>query len=161
MDNSGRPMVVKHNVYVATDDPVVVRREIDALPERIGPNTVLWNSCHELTFYFNPTDADAFHLNGHDEAGFRDDGGKEEDTCYQRYHRNIVSIADMFLLCRARTFIGEYNSNWGRVIREMRVRLNTAIGGDVDDELTPGDALAYTLDTRIAWGSDKLPIPGT
>ena len=40
-----------------------MRGEIDALPDRVGPNAVMWNDCHELSFYFNPTDADAFHLN--------------------------------------------------------------------------------------------------
>jgi hypothetical protein len=61
----------------------------------------------------------------------------------------------MFLLCRAQIFIGEYNSNWGRVIREMRVRLS---GNNelIDD----ASVLAYTLDTRIAWGLDKPSIPG-
>ncbi|KAL7453914.1 hypothetical protein ACHAWC_005553 [Mediolabrus comicus] len=44
-----------------------------------------------------------------------------------RYHRNIASVADMLILGKARTFVGEYNSNWGRLIRTMRVRLNAPI----------------------------------
>ncbi|KAL3799660.1 hypothetical protein ACHAW5_004309 [Stephanodiscus triporus] len=156
-DDGGRPTIVRHHVYVATDDPAVVRGEIEALPNRVGPNVVLWNGCHELTFYFNPTNADAYHLNGDGEGGFR---SQREDTCLARYHRNIVSIADMFLLCRARTFIGEYNSNWGRVIRTMRVRLNPT-GGGGDDASAPGGPLTYTLDTRIAWGSDRERSPGS
>jgi hypothetical protein len=169
-DEGGRPTIVRHSVYVATDDPIAVRGEIDALPDRVGPNAVMWNDCHELSFYFNPTDADAFHLNGDGEGGFRDDGGngnREEDTCFARYHRNIVSVADMFLLCRARTFIGEYNSNWGRVIRTVRVRLLDPTlarwegdGGGVGGAPARG-GLTYTLDTRIAWGSNRERSPGS
>lgn len=150
-------LIVKYNVYIATDDPTVVLSEIESMPERIGSNVILWNTCHELTFYFNPTTnaavENAFHLNGNGEEGFHDEG--VVDTCHQRYHRNIVSIVDMFILCRAHIFIGEYNSNWGRVIREMRVRLsgNNDLSHDATD-------LAYTLDTRVAWGSDKPLIPG-
>ena len=155
---TGQQVIVKHNVYIATDDPIIVQSGIESMPERVGPNVILWNICHELTFYFNPTTTsaateNAFHLNGNGEEGFHDEG--VVDTCHQRYHRNIVSIVDMFLLCRAQIFIGEYNSNWGRVIREMRVRLS---GNNelIDD----ASMLAYTLDTRIAWGSDKPSIPG-
>jgi hypothetical protein len=92
-DEGGRPTIVRHSMYVATDDPIAVRGEIDALPDRVGPNAVMWNDCHELSFYFNPADADAFHLNGDGEGGFRDDGGngnREEDTCFARYHHSIV-----------------------------------------------------------------------
>ena len=67
-DEGVRPTIVRHSVYVATDDPIAVRGEIDALPDRVGPNAVMWNDCHELSFYFNPTDADAFHLNGDGEG---------------------------------------------------------------------------------------------
>ena len=43
---------------------------------------------------------------------------------------------------------GEHKSNWGRVICEMRVRLN-----DNDQILDDASVLSYTLDNRIAWGS--------
>ena len=89
-------------VYVATDDPIVVKEEIANLPNRIDERTVLWNDCHELSFYFNPTDESSFHLNGDGETGFRDG---TEDTCFNRYHRNIASIADMVILAKSRTFV--------------------------------------------------------
>jgi hypothetical protein len=41
-DKGGRPTIVRHSVYVATDDPIAVRGEIDALPECVGPNAVMW-----------------------------------------------------------------------------------------------------------------------
>ena len=33
--------VMKHNVYIATDDPIVARQEIDALPNHIDVNTIV------------------------------------------------------------------------------------------------------------------------
>jgi hypothetical protein len=83
IDDNGRRMIVRHNVYVATDDPLVVRDEIAALPNRVGPNAVLWNECHELTFYFNPTDADAYHPSGSGEGGLSDES--RVDYCFERY----------------------------------------------------------------------------
>lgn len=93
---------IKRVVYVATDDPIVVKEEIANLPNRIDERTVLWNDCHELSFYFNPTDESSFHLNGDGEAGFSDG---TEDNCFKRYHRNIASVADMMILAKSRTFV--------------------------------------------------------
>ena len=93
---------IQRNVYVATDDPVVVKGEIADLPNHIDERTILWNDCHELSFYFNPTDDSAFHLNGDGEKGFNDG---TEDSCFKRYHRNIASVADMMLLAKSRTFM--------------------------------------------------------
>lgn len=112
-NDNGKVQVMKHNVYIATDDPIVVGQEIAALPNHVNENTILWNDCHQLTFYFNPSDASAFHLNGNGEDGFEQEEEGAEDSCFMRYHRNIASIADMMILSKARTFIGEYNSNWG------------------------------------------------
>jgi len=141
-----------HHVYIATDDPVTVQEEIASLPQvqHVSPNTIRWNDCHELRFYFNPTDGKAFHLNGDGEQGFQPNHQEaaREENCSARYQRNIVSIADMMILTKARVFIGEFNSNWGRFIRTMRVRLD-------------GDAgLTKVLDTRIAWGPTSARAPG-
>mmetsp|Transcript_22011 Transcript_22011/g.47850 ORF Transcript_22011/g.47850 Transcript_22011/m.47850 type:complete len:555 (-) Transcript_22011:88-1752(-) len=167
-NEKGDLQVMKHNVYVATDDPIVVRQEIAALPNQVNQNTVLWNDCHQLTFHFNPTDASAFHLNGDGEKGFEQEGEGTEDSCFMRYRRNIASIADMMILSKARTFIGEYNSNWGRVIRTMRVRLNVPVAQSddtsatvVENSIVQGmDSLTRTLDSRIAWGSTRERSPG-
>lgn len=165
--------IMKHNVYIATDDPLVVKQEIADLPvEHINENTILWNECHELTFYMNPTDESAFHLNGDGEHGFKDDSDNTPeggDNCFMRYHRNIASIADMMILSKAKTFIGEYNSNWGRVIRTMRVRLNSPVVQDDSGEGETGEVtqkavnsfdFTKVLDTRIAWGSTVARTPG-
>ena len=103
MNESGKVTeTIKRVVYVATDDPIVVKEEIANLPNLIDERTVLWNDCHELSFYFNPTDESAFHLNGDGETGFSDG---TEDNCFKRYHRNIASVADMVILAKSRTFV--------------------------------------------------------
>jgi len=162
---------IKRVVYVATDDPIVVKEEIANLPNRIDERTVLWDDCHELSFYFNPTDESAFHLNGDGETGFSDG---TEDNCFKRYHRNIASVADMVILAKSRTFIGEFNSNWGRLIRTMRVRLDPYsiqydfLNRDIEKNIV-GDVLPLpeqpkftkTLDMRVAWGPTTARLPGT
>uniref|UniRef100_A0A7S2KVQ3 Uncharacterized protein n=1 Tax=Skeletonema marinoi TaxID=267567 RepID=A0A7S2KVQ3_9STRA len=160
----GEVIRIPRVVYVATDDPVVVKEEIANLPNRIDDRTVLWNDCHELSFYFNPTDESAFHLNGDGETGFSDG---TEDTCFNRYHRNIASIADMVILAKSRTFVGEFNSNWGRLMRTMRVRLDLPTlqddGGNIYIDKKAGGALpkySKTLDMRIAWGPRTPRLPG-
>lgn len=169
----GKLQMQKHNVYVATDDPIVVKQEVANLPNQIGKDSVLWNECHELTFYFSPADFYSFHLNlngrdvgeveedyeheeggGGGERGRRQEKEKDGDNCFARYDRNIGSIADMVIAAKAQTFIGEYNSNWGRLIRTMRVRLNKPSGNKWLAKLT------RTLDTRIAWGNPLERPPG-
>ena len=160
-NDDGAKKVMKHNVYIATDDPIVVRQEIDELENHVDANTILWNDCHELTFYFNPTNASAFHLSGKVK-------GKEatEDSCFARYDRNIVSIVDMMILSKARTFIGEYNSNWGRLIRTVRVRLNDTIPlaneENRNKNVNTKQIRSFTqiLDTRVAFGKTIESTPG-
>ena len=61
---------LKHNVYVATNDPIVIQQEIVALPNYLNPNIIVWN-CYELKLFFSPVqNLTAFHLNGHGEDGF-------------------------------------------------------------------------------------------
>ena len=102
VNEEGESERLKRTVYVATDDPVVVKKEIADLPHHIDERTILWKGCHELSFFFNPTEESAFHLNGDGEGGFLD-GSK--DNCFNRYHRNIASVADMMILAKSRTFV--------------------------------------------------------
>eukprot|EP00986_Skeletonema_menzelii_P004751 scaffold1665_cov149-Skeletonema_menzelii.AAC.1 len=126
LNEHGEVERMKRIVYVATDDPVVVKKEIADLPHHIDESTILWNGCHELSFYFNPTKESGFHLNGDGERGFLD-GSK--DNCFDS---------------------GEFNSNWGRLLRTMRVRLRDS--GDAE--------YSKTLDMRIAWGVMQPRLPG-
>jgi hypothetical protein len=147
--------ILEHNLWVATDDPDVVKQEINRLiaedrtadiNTKYGGNTaptLLYNRCHKFTFYFNPTQDKSFHIGGN---GERDpiDG----DTCSARYHRNIASMVDLWMLARSRTFVGEFNSNWGRLLRVVRMRLTNV------------EPFSILLDTRIAWGRDTVGGPG-
>ncbi|KAL7466475.1 hypothetical protein ACHAXS_006772 [Conticribra weissflogii] len=135
---------IERNVYVATDDPIVVTKEIADASVPEAENIIHSNGCHRLTFYFNPTQDTVFHI---DESG-------DDDSCFARYHRNIVSMADLWILARSHTFIGEYNSNWGRLLRTMRTVMN-----DDDSEGGSGE-LTKTIDTRVAWGPDRPRCPG-
>lgn len=68
-------------VYIATDDPATVRKEIDELPKAKGGNTIADN-CYRLRFIFSPAaqeDGTVYHLNS---KGFHDD-------CRDRYLRNV------------------------------------------------------------------------
>ena len=91
-------------VYIATDDPATVRREIDELPKAKGGNTIVDN-CHRLRFIFSPAaqeEETIYHLNS---KGFRDD-------CRERYLRNIQAIADLMILTKSEKLIADFNSNW-------------------------------------------------
>ncbi|KAL7522679.1 hypothetical protein ACHAWX_007708 [Stephanocyclus meneghinianus] len=165
VNEKGEIEMMKHNVYVATDDPVVVKQEIATLmavahtaataavnnhnknqhhdPQLQSHPALLFNGCHQLTFYFNPTQETSFHI-----AGTGERTPIQGDTCQARYNRNIASIADLWMLARSRTFIGEFNSNWGRLLRVVRLRL------------TDVDPFSVVLDMRIAWGRDDVGRPG-
>ena len=93
-------------VYVATDDPTVVRDEIDQFPKaRRGWGDIVADNCHRLRFIFSPAAHDtksAYHLNA---KGFNDD-------CNLRYKRNIQAIADLMILTKSEKLIADFNSNW-------------------------------------------------
>ena len=67
-------------------------------------------------------------------------------------------------------FSGEFNSNWGRLIRTMRVRLDSPILLDdgwnslgaakqvLQDQLPK--KFTKVLDTRVAWGPTHARMPG-
>ena len=144
---------MKHHVYVATDDPYVVQQEIKELPHHVGndPLTIMWNTCHEIKFYFTPeNNSSSFHIS---------DKGKKA-SCFDRYHRNIVSMVDFFILTKAKTVIVEYNSNWGRIIYTSRVRMNTTIvdfgNGTVKEYLSQ----AFPEDIRVGWGGNDPGMIG-
>ena len=79
------------------------------------------------------------------------------------------SSTSLMLLSLGVYFSGEFNSNWGRLIRTMRVRLDAPIlqndGGSSigdDKEVIGGELPKFTkvLDTRVAWGPTHARMPG-
>lgn len=104
-----------HLVYVATDDPRIIKQEITGMKKDDLGFTVM-NKCHKFNFVFGPPTKDdkSIHLNS--------EGGHK--NCVDRYKRNIAGIADLLILAKSNLFVGEFNSNWGRLVRVFRMRLN-------------------------------------
>lgn len=86
------------------------------------------------------------------------------------YKRNIHSIADLMILAKSNTFVGEFYSNWGRIVRIFRAHFNDkyamhdsnsfSLGDLFRDEETAEPPVLFH-DTRTAFGEGKLlPPPG-
>jgi len=136
-------------VYIATDDPVTVRREVDEL----GPETghgVLFNNCHNIKF----TVSKVKKILG-------------SSACAARYARTVADISDFIVVRTADTFVGEFNSDWGKLIRLFRLALNWEVGViGHRGMLGPAQKLAMgrrggaeidrspvlLKDTKVAWG---------
>ncbi|KAL3791653.1 hypothetical protein HJC23_003910 [Cyclotella cryptica] len=112
-------------IYVATDDPNTVRKEIAQLPKVKGGYTVL-NGCQKAEFIFSPSSETitSFHMT----PCRKYLGTCGGDDCSKRYARSIAAIADLTILTRAEKFVGEYNSNWGRLIRDFRTAFKDNLG---------------------------------
>lgn len=135
-------------VYVATDDPQEVQREIDALPKDSYGNTMLsTDSCHKFRFIFSSFD--------HEKSlGFHIDAGKSKDPCEDRYARNIAGIADLMILAKSDVFVGEFNSNWGRLVRTFRLKMNNSA------KIVNGARPVIEREMRVAWGFKRPGPPG-
>ena len=90
------------------------------------------------------------------------------------FHFNICIFHDVLMLNylyhQSCTFSGEFNSNWGKLLRTMRVRLDTPIiqddGGwnsDTEEKIVGNlkPRFSKTLDVRTAWGPTVPRLPGT
>ncbi|GAX10781.1 hypothetical protein FisN_13Lh385 [Fistulifera solaris] len=85
------------DIYIATDDPVTVGKEIKQL--KAGTK---WK-IHIL-------------------SGHRSHPGHvlQENNCTVRYAMTMDALAELEVLIRADVFVGEFNSNWGKYIHTMR-----------------------------------------
>jgi len=153
-----------HLIYVATDDPKMVKQELSFM-KKDDQGHIMMNDCHKFNFLFGPMPKDdilSSHLNA--------EGGNK--NCVDRYKRNIAGIADLLILAKSNLFIGEFNSNWGRLVRVFRMRLNDELfmsNGEVEgeDEQLLGGKRRRTAKTvahpvltkglKVAWGK---PHPG-
>lgn len=149
-----------HLVYVATDDPRVVQKELSFFKKNDAGHTVM-NDCHKFNFMFGPMPKNDIpsHLNA--EGGHR--------NCVHRYQRNIAGIADLLILAKSNLFVGEFNSNWGRLVRVFRMRLNDELIAANGPEEVEGDDSAgsqkirrtaktvvhpvLTKGLKVAWGN--------
>jgi len=154
-------------IYLSTDDPGTIKEEISRLPMGQGGTTIV-GGCERVRFVFSPHDEnESLHLS---------EGGVGKVDCVKRYERNIHAIADLMILTKSNTFVGEFNSNWGRVVRIFRTQLNDMyvmpdnpfswkklFGLDSHEEKPVGNVEHPVLlhDIRIAFAEDKsVPPPG-
>lgn len=158
-------------VYVATDDPATVREEIvnltvavsyaggsaGALPA--GSNSTIIkltgndgeDFCLRLAFAFHPgSDSVSEHLHNRN----------SKDTCFKRYQRNVAAISDLMILTRADTFVGEYNSNWGRLVRTLRTSFDNNDDVPAKNATTEEWGAVIVRDVVVAWGSNAPKHPG-
>jgi hypothetical protein len=108
------------DIYVATDDPETVKSEISALE----PNG--------FRFYFNPDSASS---TGH---------MHDDSDCARKYERTISAMADLIMMARSTTAVGEYSSSWGSLVRFHRTFLADGHVGS-----------ATVRDMRIAFGGES------
>mmetsp|Transcript_30262 Transcript_30262/g.54800 ORF Transcript_30262/g.54800 Transcript_30262/m.54800 type:complete len:575 (-) Transcript_30262:99-1823(-) len=153
-------------IYLATDDMRAVTKEISKLPRGQGGTTIV-GGCERVHFVFSP---DAHHGSFH-----LSEGGVKVD-CVQRYKRNIHSIADLMILTKSNTFVGEFNSNWGRLVRIFRTQLNDmyvlpdnsfswkelfGLTQKEETHVVKAGPPVLIHDIRIAFAEDKpIPPPG-
>jgi hypothetical protein len=131
-------------VYIATDDRKQVLSEIDQLPKDDEGNTVV-NECHKFKFITSPHHNDIFNLHAE----------KAMSNCRGRYSRNIASVGDMMIAAKSDRFVGEFNSEWGRLVRIFRMQLTDVEG--VYDHVSP---TVVQRDMKVAWGNEEPLPPG-
>lgn len=79
----------RRHIYIATDDPTTVKKEISELSDR-----------DHWIFHFNPL-APSGHLD-------------TLEDCHAKYEHTIAAIFDLTVLETSAIFVGELSSNWGR-----------------------------------------------
>ena len=52
------------------------------------------------------------------------------------YARNIAAIADMIILSRSSKLVADFNSNWGRFIRNFRLFIDCKHGLHLEDMIS-------------------------
>uniref|UniRef100_A0A7S1VDJ4 Uncharacterized protein n=1 Tax=Grammatophora oceanica TaxID=210454 RepID=A0A7S1VDJ4_9STRA len=116
-------------VYIATDDPITIQEEIAAL-----------NATSGLNFVLSPKpEASQGHV-------------KDAKDCATKYDFTISMVMDLYLLVHASVFVGEFNSNWGRLVGYLRVHF-----ADVHERVM---GTAQPREIRIAFGPTGRNSPG-
>lgn len=95
------------HIYIATDDPVTIRNEIEQFEA----------THHDSHWIFHLLADHRLHNNGHMNT---------EPDCHVRYNMTMDAIVDLEVMIRAQVFVGELNSNWGRFIHTMRTEFTGA-----------------------------------
>ena len=131
-------------IYIASDDPGQIKEEISKYPAGDAGNLILpgVDECHGLRFYLREDSTS---------AEFRKKGSTSD--CSIQYRRTISSVADLIILAKSTTFIGEFGSSFTRLVRTFRAALN-----DIPGREEEGPVLVR--DTRVVWGKPHPGPPG-
>ena len=100
------------------------------------------DECHGLRFYLREDSTSTAFM-------------KKESAsdCSIQYRRTISSVADLLILAKSSTFVGEYGSGFGRFVRTFRAALN-----DYPSREDEGPVLVR--DSRVVWGNAHPGPPG-
>ena len=96
------------SIFVATDDPTQVKKEISHLPQI----TTDLGSCKERFVFPASSEATSFHVTPCRKYKKTCAG----DNCHKRYQRIIAAVGDMMILSRADKLVCDYNSSWGCIL---------------------------------------------
>jgi len=108
-------------VYIGTNDPNAMKEEIRSLGQYIGRGQTQVD-CNKFKFRYTA---------GHSQGGSK---------CDERYSGTVASIADFIIFSRVRSFVGDLDSDWGRLVRTYRLKLKKGKTSDVNEcpVLLPG-----------------------
>ena len=131
-------------IYIASDEPAQIKEEISNFPVGTEGNLILpgVDVCHGLRFYLREDSTSTAFM-------------KKESAsdCSIQYRRTISSVADLLILSKSSTFVGEYGSGVGRLVRTFRAALN-----DYPSREDEGPVLVR--DSRVVWGNTHPGPPG-
>jgi len=108
-------------VYIGTNDPNAVKEEIRSLGQYIGRGQTQVD-CNKFKFRYTA---------GHSQGSSK---------CDERYSGTVASIADFIIFSRVGSFVGDLDSDWGRLVRTYRLKLKKGKTNDGDEcpVLLPG-----------------------
>ncbi|KAL7553458.1 hypothetical protein ACHAWF_016740 [Thalassiosira exigua] len=101
-------------IYVSTNDPNPLRAELGKNPISAGGEVVM-RDCHKLKIVFNPS-AEATHR------------ADDLADCRERRRVDAAAMADLTILAKSDTFVGDVRSGMGRLVRIFRMALNNYPG---------------------------------
>lgn len=131
-------------IYIASDNPGQIKEEISKYPAGEAGNLILpgVDECHGLRFYLREDSTSTEFMKK----------GSTSD-CSIQYRRTISSVADLIILSKSSTFIGEFGSAFGRLVRTFRAALNDFPGREEEGPV-------LVRDTRVVWGEHHPGPPG-
>jgi len=131
-------------IYIASDNPGQIKEEISKYPAGDEGNLILpgVDECHGLRFYLREDSTSTEFMKK----------GSTSD-CSIQYRRTISSVADLIILSKSSTFIGEFGSSFARLVRTFRAALNDFPGREEEGPV-------LVRDTRVVWGKLHPGPPG-